>query len=142
LVCIVAALFEIVSALLPPPSIDRIFARIVLSVALPLGLAWAVLAVTRRQPRFLQTATALMGVGVLAELALYPLGSLIHVMGSESLLAVPLEVLMLAGFIWYMVACANIWRAALDAGWLVGGAVSVGFLLVSLALEHQWLPDT
>ena len=48
--------------------------RIVLGVGMPLAFAWAVLSIAKRGQRFLQTAIALLGVGVLAEIVLYPLG--------------------------------------------------------------------
>ena len=142
LVAAAAAAIEVLSAFLPPASTDRILTRIVLSVGLPLGFAWAVLVVARRRQRFLQTGIALLGVGVLVELVLYPMGSLIHVIGSDRLEAVPFGILMLLGLIWYLLACANIWRAALDSGLTVGLVVSVGYLLLSIALEQQLLPDT
>jgi hypothetical protein len=142
LVAAAAALLELLSAFLPPVSSDRIFTRVVLSVGLPLGFAWAVLVLARHRQRFLQTAIALLGVGVLAELVLYPIGSLIHVIGSDRLASLPLGFLMLVGLIWYLLACANIWRAALDSGLSVGVAISVGYLLLSIAVEQQLLPDT
>jgi hypothetical protein len=142
LVAIAAAAIEVLSAFLPPASTDRILTRIVLSVGLPLGFAWAVLALARRRQRFLQTGIALLGVGVLVELVLYPLGSLIHIIGSDRLEAVPLGILMLLGLIWYLLACANIWRAALDSGLTIGVVISMGYLLLSIALEQQLLPDT
>ena len=137
-----AALLEGLGALLPPVSTDRLFTRIVLSVGLPLGFTWAVLALTRRRQRFLQTGVALLGVGVLAELFMYPVGSLIHIMGSDRLASVPLGFMMVVALIWYLLACANIWRAALDSGLSIGVAVSVGYLLLSIVLEQQLLPDT
>ncbi len=137
-----AALLEGLSALLPPVSTDRLFTRIVLSVGLPLGFTWAVLALTRRRQRFLQTSVALLGVGVLAELFMYPVGSLLHIMGADRLASVPLGFLMVVALIWYLLACANIWRAALDSGLSIGVAVSVGYLLLSIVLEQQLLPDT
>src|SRR6202140_1903107 len=82
LVAAAAALLEVLSAFLPPVSSDRIFTRVVLSVGLPLGFAWAVLVLARHRQRFLQTGIALLGVGVLAELVLYPIGSRTHVLGS------------------------------------------------------------
>ena len=142
LVAVAAALIEVLSAFLPPASSDRLLTRIVLSVALPLGFAWIVLVLARHRERFLQTGIALLGVGVLAELVLYPLGSLIHVIGSDRLEAVPLGILMLLGLIWYLLACANIWRAALESGLSIGLVISVGYLLLSIALEQQLLPDT
>ena len=142
LVAVAAALIEVLSAFLPPASSDRILTRIVLSVGLPLGFAWAVLVLARHRQRFLQTGIALLGVGVLAELVLYPIGSLIHVIGSDRLAALPLGILMLLGMIWYLLACANIWRAALDSRLSIGVVVSVGYFLLSMVLEQQLLPDT
>jgi hypothetical protein len=141
LVAVAAALLEVLSAFLPPVSSDRMSVRILLSVALPLGFTWAVLLAARRGHRFLQTGIALLGVEVLVELILYPLGSLIHVVGAQSNASVPIEVIMLAGLIWYMLACANIWRVALDSGLALGIAISVGYFLLSLALEQHLLPD-
>jgi hypothetical protein len=141
LVAAAAAALEVFGALLPPVSSERMITRIALSVGLPLGFAWAVLALASRRQRFLQTGIALLGVGVLAQLVMYPIGSLMHVVGSDRLAAVPLGLLMLVAFIWYLLACANIWRAALDSGLGLGMAVSLGFLLLSIVLEQQLLPD-
>jgi hypothetical protein len=142
LVAAAAALLEVLGAFLPPVSSDRIFLRIVLSVGSPMAFAWAVLVLAHHRQRFLQTGIALLGVGVLAELVLYPVGSLIHVIGSNAVASIPLGVLMVTGLIWYLLACANIWRAALDSGISVGLAVSVGYLLLSIVLEQQLLPAT
>jgi hypothetical protein len=142
LVALIAALLEILSSFLPPISSDGILIRVALSVGLPVGFAWVVLALTRRTERFLQTAIALLGVGVLAGLLLYPLESLLQLIGSDRIAAVPLGILMLAGFVWYLLACANIWRAALDRGLGIGLAISVGYFLLSIVVEQQLLPDT
>src|SRR6202051_5018133 len=72
LVAAAVALLEVLGALLPPGPSDRILTRVLLSVGLPLVFAWVVLAVARHGQRFLQTAIALLGVAVLAELVLYP----------------------------------------------------------------------
>jgi hypothetical protein len=142
LVAAAAALLEALSALLPPASSDRLFTRIMLSVGLPLAFAWAVLALTRHRQRFLQTGSALLGVGVLAQIILYPIGSLIHVIGADRLASVPLGILMLAGLAGYVLASANIWRAALDSGVALGVAVSVGYLLLSIVLGQYLLSET
>jgi hypothetical protein len=141
LVAAAAAALEVLGALLPPVSSERMITRIALSVGLPLGFTWGVLALAKHRQRFLQTGIALLGVGVLAQLALYPIGSLMHVVGSDRLAAVPLGFLMLVAFIWYLLACANIWRAALDSGLGLGIAVSLGFILLSIVLEQQLLPE-
>jgi hypothetical protein len=140
LVAAAAVLLEVAGALVPPISTDRFFTRVGLSVALPLGFAWGVLVLARRRQRLLQTGIALLGVEVLAELVLYPLGALIHFVGSEGLASTPLEFLMLVGLVWYLLACAHIWRAALDSGLTLGVVVSVGYLLLSITLEQLLLP--
>ena len=141
LVAAAGALLEVVGALLPPNSSDRLLLRVVLSVGLPLAFAWVVLAVARHGQRFLQTGIALLGVAVLAELVLYPLGSLLNVVGTDRPAAIPLGLMLFAGLIWYLLACANIWRAALDSGLGLGMAISVGYLLLSMVLEQQLLTD-
>jgi hypothetical protein len=102
LVAAVVAALEVLGALLPPGPSDRIFTRVVLSVGLPLVFAWAVLAITRHRQRFLQTGIALLGVGVLAELVLYPLSSLLNVIGADDLVSIPVGLLAFCGLVWYL----------------------------------------
>jgi hypothetical protein len=139
LVAAVAALIEVVEALLPPTPSDRILTRVALSVGMPLAFTWAVLSIARHRQRFLQTGIALLGVAVLAEVILYPLGVLFNYVGSDHPVAIPLGLLLFVGFIWYLLACANIWRAALDSGLALGAAISIGYLLLSFALGHHLL---
>ena len=141
LVASAAAVLEVVGALLPPASTDRIVLRVVLSVGLPMFFAWTILALTHRRQRFLQTSIALLGVGVLAEIVLYPVVSLRQVIGAENWMSIPLEILMLIVWIGYLLACANVWRAAMDSGAILGIAISVGCLLLTLVVEQQFLPD-
>ena len=142
LVACAAALLELLGAILPPSANGEILMRIVLGVGLPLGFTWTVLALARRRGRFLQTGIALLGVGVLAELILYPLGAMLRALGSDRLLSIPVGLLLYVGLIWYLLACAHIWRAALDSGLLLGGIISVGYLVLSIALEQQMLPQS
>ena len=120
LVATVAAALEALGALLPPTPSGRIPARVALSVALPLLFAWLVLAVARQRQRFLQTGSALLGVAVLAQLVLYPLGSLLNFVGIDRPVSLPLGLLLLAGLIWYSarlrqyLACRS--RCALGGG--------------------------
>jgi hypothetical protein len=142
IVSVAAALLEVVGAFLPPAQADRILIRVLLSVTLPLAFTWAILSLTRHRQRFLQTAVALLGVGVLAQLVLYPLDSVLEVIGVDHPAAVPLGLLSFVGLVWYLLACAHIWRAALESGLIVGIAVSVGYLILSVALAKLFLPGT
>lgn len=140
----VAALLEVLSALLPSNHRDEILPGILLSVGLPLCFAWIVLSVAKRGQRFVQTASALLGVEVLAELLIYPVIALLRVLGSDRLMSNPIGLVLYAvyivGIIWYLLACAHVWRSALDAGLLLGGAVSVGYFVLSTVLEFQFAP--
>ncbi len=92
----------------------------------------------------MQTASALLGVEVLAEIVMYPVIAVLRVIGTDRLTSNPLGLLLSAayivGMIWYLLACANIWRAALDSGLLLGGVISVGYFMLSNVLEFQVSP--
>src|ERR1700730_2455660 len=137
-----AALMEVLGAFLPPGPSDGILVRVAMGVGLPLAFTWAVLALARRRERFLQTASALLGVGVLAEILLYPAPAMLRLMGEDRMVSIPIGLLLYVALIWYLLACAHIWRAALDSGLLFGGLISVGYLVLSIALEQQMLPPT
>ena len=139
--CIVA-LLEVMGALLPPASTEWITTRIALSVGLPLAWTWAVLVIARHRERFLQTAIALLGIGALRQIVMYPLDSLLQSLGSLHPIATPLVFALLVGLVWYMLACANVWRAALNSGLVVGVAVSIGYLAVSILLEQSLIPES
>ena len=141
-VAVAVALLELLGAVLPPNPSDRIFTRVALSVGLPLLFAWLVLGIAGRTHRFLQTGSALLGVAVLAQLLLYPLGSLLNAVGTDRAAAIPLGLLLFLGLIGYLLACTNIWRSALDSGVWFGALVSVGYLLLAMAFEQLLLPET
>ena len=145
LVTAAVALLEVVGALLPGAPTDSVLTHILLSVvlgvAVPLLWAWSILALMQRRQRFLQTASALLGVGVLAELLLYPLGSILDFLGTDHPAAIPIVLLSFAGLVWYLLACANIWKAALEAGLILGIGISAGYLALSYALQRLLLPD-
>jgi hypothetical protein len=142
LLAAILAVLEVLAALLPPASLDQIGTRILLSVALPLVWTWVVLLAVRRPQRYLQTASALLGIAVLSELVLYPLAWLMQTLGSAEPIAAVLKFLALVGIVWYLLACANIWRAALESrlGW--GMALSLAYLIGSTVLEACLLPES
>jgi len=141
LVAGLVALIEITMALIPPPSPESIATRILLSVGLPLAWTWGILRLANRRERFLQTAIALLGVSVLAVLALYPLDWLSQTLGEHHPATVPLVFAWLIALVWYMLACAHIWRSALGSQLMLGVAVSMGYLLLRMLLEQALLPN-
>jgi len=141
LVAVVSALVEVLGALLPPPPNDQIAMRILVGLGLPLAFTWTLLSLASRRARFLQTATALLGVGALAALILYPLDSLLRVMGEDKFMWI-IGFLSTVVFIWYLAACAHIWRAAFDSGLFLGGFISIGYFVLALAVDRQLLPQS
>lgn len=139
LTAIAVALTEVFGALLPPPPNGQIALRIVLEAGMPLVFAWLLLALARRRERFLQTATALLGVGAIAGMILYPLDSVLHLIGQENVAALPVGVLYTAILIGYLLACAHIWRSALDSGFVLGAVISFSYFILSMSISRQVL---
>jgi hypothetical protein len=139
LTALAAALVEGLGDSLPPGPRNAILLRVVLAVIVPLCFSWTVLALTKRRQRFLQTGSAMLGVGVMARMVLYPLDAAIRMVGVDRPWAPPLFVVLFAGYIGYLLAGVNIWRAALDSGVVLGGVVSVAYFLLQLFLEQQLL---
>jgi hypothetical protein len=137
-----AALTEVLGALLPPPPNGQIPLRIALAVLMPPAFTWLILAIARRRARFLQTATALLGVATLALLIIYPLISLVHVLGEDGLAALPVGVIWIAIFIGYLLACAHIWRSALESGFLLGASISIGYYFLSSLVGQRLLAQS
>jgi hypothetical protein len=142
LVAAAAALLEVIATWLPAAPPGGLAVRIGLSVILQLAFAWVVLAIARQRQRFLQTGTALLGVGILAGVVSYPLESLINHIGTNQPAALPLAILYLTAFIWYLLACANIWRAALESRFMLGSVISLAYFLLSLVVEQQLMPKS
>jgi hypothetical protein len=137
LTALAAALVEVFGALLPPPPNGQIPLRILLEVIMPLAFTWVLLASARRRERFLQTASAQFGVAVLAGLILYPLNSVLQLLGQESAAALPVGVLYMSILIGYLLAGAHIWRSALDSGLPLGLVLSFGYFTASVMIEQQ-----
>ena len=138
----VLVVLELLDSLLPSPTGDHLFIRIALSVGLPIAWTWVVLVVARHRQRFLQTASALLGIAALSEAFFYPLGWLMHALGQDDPLSDSIKFLLLVGVVWYLLACANVWRAALDSRLSVGIVMSLAYFLGSVLLEYRLLPDT
>jgi hypothetical protein len=138
----ILVVLELLDSLLPPPAGDHLFIRIILSVGLPIAWTWIVLVVAHHRQRFLQTASALLGIAAISEAFFYPLGWLMHFLGKDDPIADSFKFLFLVGVVWYLLACANVWRAALDARLSTGIAMSLVYFLGSALLEYRLLPDT
>jgi len=136
------ALVEAVGVLLPPSQSDRIVERVAFRVLLPLGFCWLVLAFMTRRERFMQSASAFLGVTALALVPLYLLSMLVGAVGGDRPEALPIALLSLAALIWWLLACAHIFRAALNSGLALGLALAVGYFSLESLLQHLLKLDT
>jgi hypothetical protein len=141
LTAIAAALVEVFGALLPPPPNGQILLRIALNVAMPLAFTWVLMKSARRPERFLQTASAQLGVWALAGVVLYSLDSVLQLIGEKSAAALPVGVLYTAFLIGYLLAAAHIWRSALDSGLVLGLVLSFGYFVASVIIQQQVMPQ-
>lgn len=105
-----------------------------LDLALMLGTLWVALTLLERRERFLQTATALIGVDVLITLlALLPVGLARPVNAESGLLALA-GLLFLVLVVWSITAAGHILRHAFDLTLLQGAAIAIGFDLLSFVI--------
>ena len=100
------------------------------------SLIYLTLSFAGYKARFVQTATAVFGIGVLFGVALLPLALL----GMENTpLAAFIHLIALA---WSHVAIGHVLRNALEMDLWAGIVIAVGYTLVSLTLISTYLPAT
>jgi hypothetical protein len=100
------------------------------------GMLWLLLSVNAKQARFVQTATAIYGLGALYGAAmLLPQGLAIGA-GAEQLAAL----LMLALLIWAHVAMGHVLRHALEQSLAAGIALAVGVSAASFVVVGNLFP--
>jgi len=69
----------------------------------------------------------------------HPLASLTSVLGEQNAASFPLDVIATALLIGYLLACAHIWRSALESGMLLGVVISFGYFILSNSISRQVL---
>ncbi len=119
---------------------DSILGRTLADLALLALPLWVVLALARRQRRYRQTLTALLGTG--AVLAPFVVVLLAFKAPAES--SYPLALLVWGGSIgvvlWYLFVIGFILRAALDTGLATGVAIALAYVVGSSALLSALFP--
>jgi hypothetical protein len=136
--CIALALVEVGAAYLPHIGRNELLKRTAISVGLPLIWTWCLLAVSGRRARFVQTGTALAAVQVIFGVLLYPVLSLQQSFTQTDPRYALAASLLLILFIWQLIACAGIWRAALEVGWLLALGLAIAYVPLELYVS-KWL---
>jgi hypothetical protein len=137
------ALFAIVSIVLGVANGAQMFGGIraalganLLDLALTLGFVYALLALTGRPARWLQTATAFIGLGVLAGLVMLVVRGLTEPMGVTDIAV--LADLVVA--IWLHVALGSVMRHALDLPLLAGVLIVLSYTVMAFSLIVRIFP--
>ena len=115
---------------------------IVLETLLYLLFVWAVLRVSGRSRRFLQTASGLLGVETLLSGIGIPIlvwMSAVRDSGGEPTVA---TFLYLALFLWSVDVAGFILSKALQRAYFVGVLIVIGYVTVSLTLREYLFPTT
>ena len=107
-----------------------------LDLALMLGLLRALLTVTRRQARFLQTATALLGSGTFLNLVTMPLQLTMGRDASASPFGELAALLYLLLIVWALLVMGHILRHALEIRLAAANLAALGyFFLINLLIQ-------
>lgn len=121
-------------------SVPAALAHAGLELALMLGITWALLWMRGLGERFQQTVTAMAGSGVvLGVLALPVIGWLLHAHRHDTDASVP-SLLYLALLVWRVVVIGHILRHALAVQPLLGNALAVGYLVVTVVIMGWLFP--
>ena len=116
---------------------DELALRIGLMLAFLVGPPWLLLRLRGHAPRFVQTLSALAGVGVLYNIVALPLLLALagrrEALGSDPGLALVAWVL-LALTLWRVLVAGHVWRQALDLRPGVGAMLALGLFIAQVLL--------
>lgn len=116
---------------------DQLILRIGLMLVFLVGPPWVLLRLRGHQPRFVQTLSALAGVGVLYNIVALPLLLALagrgEALGSDPGLALVAWVL-LALTLWRVLVAGHVWRHALDLRPGVGAMLALGLFIAQVLL--------
>lgn len=111
-----------------------------LDLALMLGFTWILLQALHRQPRFVQTATALSGVGIVFHLLLWPALLTFSATDTDEVLRTQVGISMLLVMSWELLVIAHIFRCAIESS--MGRAIALSFALfiISITVSQLVIP--
>jgi len=128
-------LAKLVVLTLASPDVPRPLLVAGFDLALDAAVLWAILRLADRQARFVQSLTALYGVGILLNAALLP-GALLARHGGGPLVTLGL-LLALVVFAWSIVVIGHVLRHALELGAAPALALAVGWTLLSVFIGQS-----
>ena len=115
-------------------------ARAIADLALTLAAFWALVALAGRAPRFLQSISAVFGVGALLSVPMLAVVALREPAAAHYLIALAVWVVSLTLIVWYLFALGHIVRSTLECGLFPGMAAAVVITFGSSALLARVFP--
>jgi hypothetical protein len=112
---------------------------LVIETAIYLLFVWTVLKTFNKERRFLQTATAMLGVDTLLNALGLPLLAWEGAVSEPAQLTMPL-ILSLMLLIWWVDVCSFILARALSRPYVLGVAIVLGYVLLSYSMRTALLP--
>lgn len=110
-----------------------------LRAAVGMALLWALLAVSGRVARFVQTAIALEMVAIAVNLTFLPILFVVWPLPADPVAMTPLQMgmglLLMPLLVWFLTLRASIFRAALETLWLSAFMLSLLLLFTEAALS-------
>ncbi len=123
---VLAGLDENIVNALPAAMVDTVFL---------LAFTLLLLLLRRMPGRWIQTATALAGTGIVFGLLLMPGIVILSESGPVTLIQQILSILLYLVLIWYVVVLAHIFRHALSSSFALGIFISMIYLLLGVFIE-------
>jgi hypothetical protein len=114
---------------------------IALNLALLLGFCYILLRALHRQPRFVQTASALCGVGIVFNLLTWPLLMPIGIDAASDTSRALVSLLMLFLLSWELLVTAHIFRRAIESGMSSAIALSFALFIISITVSQLLFSD-
>jgi hypothetical protein len=115
--------------------------RMILSLAITLFFTYAVLTLLELKARFVQTMSALVGVGIIFNLLAWPLLSQMSLQASPEPLAGIIQVFVLLLIGWELLVTAHIYSHALNVKMGQAIVLSLGLFFISITLTQMIFPE-
>ena len=117
------------------------FINMIGDIMVMLFYTYLVLKTLNRKPRFLQTVTAMVGIGILFHLLAWPLLQQTQIIEGETVISPGASLLMLLLLSWSLLINAHIYRQALETGIVSAIMLSFALFFVSLAVSRFLMPE-
>ena len=119
---------------------DDMFAGIMLGFFVQYVFTYLVLQALNRRSRFLQTFSAILGVGILFNLLSWPVFSVLSDVSVSEALKASMSLVFLMLISWEVLVKAHIFRHALDMKMFGALALSFSLFFISIALSQLLFP--